>query len=140
MTILLAYLKTWRLKLRHTKTVTAAFYLSNREVKHELKFYNIIKLLLLCPTPTYFWEKLDTLLTFHHYLALCKKLSLRVKLMRKLVGSGWGSGTKTLHTVALSLVFSTAEYCASVLLQNLFLNFSSCLVTLHFATYFSLNL
>ena len=33
MTTLSAYLQTWRLKLRNTKTVTAAFHLNNREAK-----------------------------------------------------------------------------------------------------------
>ena len=37
-----AYLQTWRLKFSHTKTVTAAFHLNNREAKCELKVYNII--------------------------------------------------------------------------------------------------
>ena len=32
MTILSAYLQTWRLKLSHTKTVTTAFHLNNREL------------------------------------------------------------------------------------------------------------
>ena len=40
MSTLSAYLQTWRLKLSHTKTVTAAFYLNNREAKRELKVYN----------------------------------------------------------------------------------------------------
>ena len=31
------YLLTWRLKLSHTKTVTAAFHLNNRDAKRELK-------------------------------------------------------------------------------------------------------
>ena len=35
-----AYFQTWRLKLSHTKTVTAAFHLNNRESKRELKVYN----------------------------------------------------------------------------------------------------
>ena len=30
------------------------------------------------------------------------------------MGSGWGAGAKTLHIVTLSLVYSTAEYCAPV--------------------------
>ena len=30
--------------------------------------------------------------------------------MRRLAGSGWGAGAKTLRTAALSLVYSTAEY------------------------------
>ena len=28
------------------------------------------------------------------------------------MGSGWGAGDKTLHNAALSLIYSTAEYCA----------------------------
>ena len=34
--------------------------------------------------------------------------------MRRLVGSGWGAGAKTLRIVTLSLVYTTAEYCAPV--------------------------
>ena len=52
------YLQTWRLKLSHTKTVTAAFLLNNRESKCELKFNNNDRLLLFCPTPTYLGVKL----------------------------------------------------------------------------------
>ena len=33
MSTLSAYLQTWRLKLSHTKTVTAAFHLNNRDAK-----------------------------------------------------------------------------------------------------------
>ena len=53
MSALSAYLQTWRLKLNHTKTVTAAFHLNNREAKRELKVYNNNRLLPFCPTPTY---------------------------------------------------------------------------------------
>ena len=112
---LLAYLQTWRLKLSHTKTVTVAFHLNNQEAKRELKVYNIGRLLPLCPTPTYLGIKLDRSLTFrHHLVALRKKISLRVTLLRRLVGSGWGAGAKTLRIATLSLVYSTAEYCAPV--------------------------
>ena len=34
--------------------------------------------------------------------------------MRRLVGSGWGAGAKILRIANLSLVYSTAEYCAPV--------------------------
>ena len=47
-------------------------------------------------------------------MALHKKLSSRVTLLRRLVGSGWGAGAKTLRIASLSLVYSTAEYCAPV--------------------------
>ena len=115
MSRLSAYLQTWRLKLSHTKMVTAAFYLNNREAKHELKVYNNDRLLPFCPTPTYLGVKLDRSFTFrHHLVAFRKKLSLRVTLLRRLVGSGWGAGAKTLCISTLSLVYSAAEYCAPV--------------------------
>ena len=47
-------------------------------------------------------------------MALRKKLSSRVTLLRRLVGSRWGAGAKTLRIATLSLVYSTAEYCAPV--------------------------
>ena len=90
MSTLSAYLQTWRLKLSHTKTVTAAFHLNNREAKREQKVFNNGRLLSFCPTPTYLGLKMDRSLTFrHHLVALRKKLSLRVILLRRLVGSGW---------------------------------------------------
>ena len=107
--------RDWELKLSHTKTVTAAFHLNNREAKRELKVYNNCELLPFCPTPTYLGVKLDRSLTFrHHLVTLHKKLSSRVTLLRRLVGSGWGADAKTLRIATLSLVYSTAEYCAPV--------------------------
>ena len=114
MSTLSAYLQTWRLKLSHTKMVTAAFHLNNREAKRELKVYNNGRLLPFCPTPTYLGVKLDRSLTFHHHLVALRKLSSRVTLLRRLVGSGWGAGAKTLRIATLSLVYSAAEYCAPV--------------------------
>ena len=115
MSTLSAYLQTWRLKLSHTKTVTAGFHLNNREAKRELKVYNNGRLLPFCPTPTYLGVKLDRSLTFrHHLVALRKKLSSRVTLLRRLVGSGCCAGAKTLRIATLSLVYSAAEYCAPV--------------------------
>ena len=79
------------------------------------KAYNNDRLLPFCPTPTYLGVKLDRSLTFrHHLVALRKILSSRVTLLRRLVGSGWGAGAKTLRTATLSLVYSTAKYCAQV--------------------------
>ena len=68
MTTLSAYLQTWRLKLSHTKAVTTAFHLNNREAKRELKIFNNGKLLPYCPTSTYLGVKLDRSLTFRHHL------------------------------------------------------------------------
>ena len=97
MPTLSAYLQTWRLKLSHTKTVTAAFHLNKREAKRELKVYNNDRLLPFYSVPTYLGVKLDRSLTFRrHLVALRKKLSSRVTLLRRLVGSGWGAGANKL--------------------------------------------
>ena len=62
--------------------------------------------------PTYFGVKLDRAFTYRHHLeVLCKKLSMRISLLRRLSGSVWGAGAKTLRTAASSLI-STAKYCA----------------------------
>ena len=89
--------------------VTAAFHLHNREAKVK----NNGKILPFGSMPTYLGVKLDRALTYRHHLqALRKKLSTRVSLMRRLAGSGCGSSAKTLRTAVLSLIHSTAEYCA----------------------------
>ena len=41
-------------------------------------------------------------------------MALRKKLSSRLVGSGWGAGAKTVRIATLSLVYSSAEYCAPV--------------------------
>ena len=73
----------------------------------------MVKILPFCPVPTYLGVKLDRALTYRHHLeALRKKLSMRFSLLMRLAGSGWGASAKTLRTAALSLIYSTAEYCA----------------------------
>ena len=111
MTTLSAYLQTWQLKLSHAKTVTTAFHLHHRDAKRELQLKNNGKILPFFPVPTYLGVKLGRALTYRHHLeALRKNLSTRVSLLRRLAGSGWGAGAKTLRTATLSLIYSTAEY------------------------------
>ena len=80
------------------------------------KLLPLVKLLTVqFSTPTYLGVELERLLTFRqHLVALRKKLFLRITLLRRLVCSGWVAGAKTLRTAPLSLVYSTAEYCAPV--------------------------
>ena len=93
--------------------MTAAFHLHNREAKLELKVKNNGKILPFRPVPTYLGVKLDRALTYRHHLeALRQKLSTRILLLRRLAGLGWGAGAKALRTATLSLIYSTAEYCA----------------------------
>ena len=83
--------------------------------KRELNINNNGKRLPFCPVPTYLGVKLGKSLTYRHHLqALRKKLTTRVALLRRLAGSGWGADARTLRTATLSLVYSTAEYCALV--------------------------
>ena len=65
--------KQSRLKLSHTKTVTAAFHLNNREAIRELKVYNNDRFLPFCQTPTYLGVKLDRSFTFRHHLVALRK-------------------------------------------------------------------
>ena len=90
MATLSAYLKTWSQKLSHAKTLTAAFYLHNQEVKHELTVYANSKLLPFCPDPTNFKIKLDKSLTlWHHLKTLRKKLATCIMPLKQLMGSRW---------------------------------------------------
>ena len=86
MTTFSAYLQTRRLKLSHTKTVTALFHLNNQEAKRELKVYNRYRLLSFSPTASYLGVKLERLLTFRcHLVSLRKKLFSCVILLSRLV-------------------------------------------------------
>ena len=73
MTTISTYLQTWRLQLSHTKTVTMAFRLNNREAKRELNVYNNGRRLPFCSVPTYLGAKLDRSLTFRHHLEALRK-------------------------------------------------------------------
>ena len=108
-----AYLQTWRLKLSHTKTVTAAFHLNNREAKCELKVYNNDRFLSFFPNPYLSWGKTGKI---SHVLSplsgIAQKTILARQRLRRLVGSGWGAGAKTLRIATLFLFYSAVEYCA----------------------------
>ena len=114
MSTLSAYLQTCRLKRSHTKTVTAGFYINNREAKRELKVYNNDRLLPFCPTPTYLGVKLNRSFTFRHHLVAMRKNYPRTHTAEATCRLEMGAGAKTLRIAALSLVYSTDDYCAPV--------------------------
>ena len=72
-TTISTYLQTWRLQLSHTKTVTMAFHLNNREAKRELNVYNNDKRLPFRPVPTYLGIKLADHSRFVTILRHCAK-------------------------------------------------------------------
>ena len=108
------YIQTWRLKLSNMKTVTTTFHLNNKEANCELNVYNNGNLLPPCPVPKYLGVSWIGYSLFVITSRLCKKLSTQVVWLRQLLGSGWGAGTKTLCISALSLIYSTAEYCTPI--------------------------
>ena len=81
----------------------ATFYLNNKEAKNEPKVYNNNRLLPFCPTPSYLGIKLD------RTKAIFARLTTEATYKLKMVVN-----TKTLHTDALSLIYSTSGYGASV--------------------------
>jgi len=108
------YIQTWKLKLRTTKTVSAALHLDT-EAKREMKVNFNNETLPFSSEPKYLGVTLDRSLTYRRHLeSLRKKLTSRVALMRRLGGSGCGSGATTLRTATLALVHSTAKYCSHV--------------------------
>jgi len=109
------YLQTWKLNLSATKMVSAAFHLNNKEGKLELKVECNNETLPFCSKPKYLGVMSDRSLTYcQHLESLCKKLTSRIALLRRLAGSGWGARATTLRIATLALVHSTAEYCVPV--------------------------
>ena len=102
-----------------TKTESSCFHLNNREARSTLKVYMGDHLLVHNLTPNYLGVTLDRTLSFkQHLMKLRGKLATRNNILRKLTASSWGSNASTLRTSALSLVYSTAEYCSPVWINS----------------------
>ena len=107
MTILVEYLQNWRLQLSVGKTVSAAYHLNNREAKR------------LSIASAWCFSKLestlDRMLNFNQHLEeVAFKVTSKVSLIRRLVGTTWEAPANTLRVSTQALLFSTAEYCVPV--------------------------
>ena len=99
--------------LKTTKTVSAVFHLNNKEAKRELKSQPQQQnpVLLLRTQILYLGVTLDRSLTYRRHLeSLCKKLTSRGALLRRLAGSGWGAGATALRTVTLVTSSASAQH------------------------------
>ena len=115
MTILVEYLRKWRLQLSIGKTVSVAYHLNNREAKRELDVFVDNKRLVFQQAPKYLGVRLDRMLNFKQHLEeVAGKVTSRVALIRRLAGTTWGASAKTLRISTQALVFPAAEYCAPV--------------------------
>jgi hypothetical protein len=74
----------------------------------------------------YLGVTLDRSLTYNaHLTKTSKKVSVRINIVRKPAGTGWGAGTETLRTAALAIVYSMGEYCAPVWLNSVSVTLTS---------------
>ena len=68
MTILLDYLRKWRIQLSIGKTVSAAYHLHHREAKRELDVFVDNKRLVFQQDPNYLGVRLYRMLNFKHHI------------------------------------------------------------------------
>jgi hypothetical protein len=109
------YFRNWRLKPNPNKTEVTTFHLNNRQSNSKINVHFEGVLLNHTDHPKYLGVTLDRTLTFKRHIdSLCGKLKSRNNVIQKLAGSLWGANAETLRTAGLSLVYSTAEYCAPV--------------------------
>ena len=88
MTILVDYLRKWRIQLSIGKTVLAAYQLNNREAKRKLDVFVDNKRLVFQQAPKYLGVRLDRLLNFKQYLEeVAGKVTRRVSLIHRLAGT-----------------------------------------------------
>ena len=107
------YYTSQRLKLNTSNTQVSAFHLNNKLANYHLIIRLNDAILSYNPNPKYLGIVLDRSLTFaSHLKQVALKKRSRNNIIQKLTGSNWGTSAESLHTSALSLVYSVAEYCA----------------------------
>ena len=105
-TILVDYLRKWRLQLSIGRTLSAAYHLNNRESKRELYVFVDNKRLAFQQAPKFRGVRLDRMLNFKQHLEEVRgNVTSRVSLIRRLAGTTWAASAKTLHISTQVLVF-----------------------------------
>ena len=109
------YLERWRLKLSTAKTTTTAFHLNNKDIQNHLDVSVNSTALPNNDHPVNLSVTLDCTLTYRQHIESLKhQVNGKNGFLCCLASSSWGAGTATLHTGALALVYSTAEYASPV--------------------------
>jgi hypothetical protein len=109
------YFQRWMLRPNPAKTMVTAHHLDNKAARATLNVLFCGKKVEHVEHAKYLGVTFDRTLTFRQHLDQSRqKVKTRLNLLRKIAGTTWGAGAKTLRTAALALVYSTAEYCAPV--------------------------
>lgn len=110
-----AYYIKWCICLNLGKTEISMFHLDNASARRELNVWLDGIKIEHNFEPTYLGTKMDRSMIYQPNLEkLSQKLKSRNNLIQKLASTNMGANGKSLRTAVLSLVFSTAEYCAPV--------------------------
>lgn len=113
------YYEKWCLRLNPRKTEVIMFHLNNQQASRQLNVYVDGVRIEHNFAPVYLGMPLDRSLTYKPLLEQRgQKLQTRNNLVQKISGTDWGANGDTQRTAVLSLVYSTAEYGASVWYQS----------------------
>ena len=108
---------SWVLFLYWGCTVYSQFLVGKTLIMYKaLQCFSIHQLLSPAdPYPVYLGVTLDRTLSYREHLSRsAAKLKSRNNLIAKIAGTSWGASASTLHTSALALCYSVAEYCCPV--------------------------
>ena len=111
MTILVDYLRKWRLQLSIGKPVSAAYHPNNIEAKRELDVFVETPGVSASSKAPWRAPRPDAELQ-SHLGEVAGKVTSRVSLIRRLAGTSWGVSSETLRISTQALLFPAAEYCA----------------------------
>ena len=112
------YCNLWKMKINTNKSVYSIFTKSNKINKTQLKLNIGEQLLKKENNPTYLGVKLDRQLNLSCHVETVKKKCMdKLKLVKRLASTSWGSDRNTLRTLYLGYVRSVLDY--SIALQCL---------------------
>ena len=110
------YCVKWKLKISEPKTVYTIFTKSNKVEKEPIKLKINNKEIAKDQNPTYLGMQLDRQLTLKNHIENLKtKATRRLKLLKKLSSTDWGSDKRTLRNLYLGYVRSALEYGSALM-------------------------
>ncbi|VDP02670.1 unnamed protein product [Soboliphyme baturini] len=112
--VMTLYFHQWKPHPNPTKTCATAFHLDNRLVKEKLAV-EFCGQQVHDKKTKYLGVTLDRTLSFKPYLEKTQqKTKTRINLLRKLAGTSWKAGARTLRTTALAPIYSLVDHCSLV--------------------------